>query len=65
MHTVDATPDVNKLVVRLKEVIGTTWQAATTPNTSCTVVEGEGARRKAPPWDEVKAAFLLLKRKGQ
>jgi len=57
-HNVDATTDVNKLVERMKAVVGTTWQAATQPKTTASVVTGPTASlRKAAPWTEVETAM--------
>ena len=51
-HSVNATPDVDRLVERFKEVIGKNWQAATAPNKVSHVTVG--AARTKKPWTEVE-----------
>jgi hypothetical protein len=51
-HTVDATPDVYKLVAKFKTVIGTTWVQAITPNANSHVTKGP--QRQVRPWVEVR-----------
>ena len=53
--TVDATPDVNKLVGVFKQVIGNSWAQATTPNTVSHVTTGSGRARL--PWLEVRSVM--------
>ena len=50
-HAIDATADVKKLVMKFKEVIGSTWAAATTPNEVSHVTLGP--QRQVLPWVEV------------
>ena len=51
-HSIDATPDVNKLVEEFKSVIGRTWSLATHPNNVSHVTVG--AQRHKRPWIEVR-----------
>ena len=50
-HTIDATPDVNKLVAKFKSVIGHTWAQAIRPNHISHVTQGH--QRASVPWREV------------
>ena len=59
-HTIDATPDVKTLVEKFKEVIGTTWQQVTRPNTVSHVTSGP--RRGGVPWRETAA---VMRRTGK
>ena len=51
-HTIDATPDVDKLVAKFKKVIGTTWAQAVVPNAISQVTKGP--QRQVRPWIEVR-----------
>lgn len=54
-HSVDATPDVDKLVAELKRVVGSTWAAATQPSAHSQVTTGH--KRGSVPWREVAAVM--------
>lgn len=50
-HSVDARPDVDRLLGELKKVVGATWAQATAPNVDCQVTVGH--QRSMRPWVEV------------